>query len=175
MIELEQFIPYIGATASHPDLISLIDQSGLKSLQKNMRADGGRIYVTNKELGIDRLYFKRMGQLKPDYFERFIFNSVFFFSANDIGYARFSGSLPYGISLDDDRLEIIKKVSQPPSFVRYYDNDTIVAMDRWDFKKYSLAIDYWEDDLSIRSGQITFPWPQRSKLLSPDYEPSAYF
>jgi len=137
MIELEQFIPFIGTTASHPDLVSFIGQSGLK-------------------------------------FERFIFNSVFFYSANDIGYARFSGSLPYGISLDDDRLTIIKKVSQPPSFVRYYDDDTIVAMDRWDFKRYSLAINYHEADLSIRSGQITFPWPQRSKLLSPDYEPFTF-
>jgi|GEM_PF-6684222 len=172
MANIEGFIPHLGTTAANPALKNLIEASGLKPLKLNTRADAGRIDSVNKKQGCNIVYKKREGKLAKGYFDRFLFTTIFFYNENGHGYSQFSGTLPFQIKFDDDRSQILDKIGIAPSFIRFdWQEKDVIAMDRWDFETYSLAIDYWDNGKTISTGIVMSPWLRRDELWSSDYVP----
>lgn len=86
---------------------------------------------------------------ESEYLKNFYFNAIFLYANCKDGYSQFSGKLPNDLSFLLSRNDLIERCGNPRFSRNNSKDNTIIALDVWDFSEHSISINYQKENSKI--------------------------
>ena len=139
----DEFVPCLGKTDDHPDILRLLARLGSKKPAKLPRGST-EVRVDVRHLGIEMVFEpvddnRRHGLT----FARVVFHGK---------PMRGGGALPFGLTFGDSRKEARKKVGPPMSISDELNRDA------WDYQTHTMIADYARDRGRIMALTLSTPF-----------------
>jgi len=138
----DEFVPCLGKTDDHPDILRLLARLGAKKPAKLPRGST-EVRVDVRHLGIE-MVFEPIGDNRR---HGLTFARVICHGKDKPGV----GALPFGLTFNDSRKDARKKVGPPMS------SSDDLNRDAWDYQTHTMTADYARGRGSIMALSLSMP------------------
>lgn len=135
MIETKTLLNFLGYASSDSGLVDYLKANHIFLTGLALDEDDFDAYVEKQEFGFCLLFTDEAKFLgfsnQPIGQGELYFSTVFFYSENKDNYSEYKSDLPFGLSFNDTRQDVLKKLG-PQSWQRLAKDGARVISDRWD-------------------------------------------
>lgn len=164
MVDTESLLNFFGSPAGDKSLIDYMSKNNISlSSELSLNDDEYRAYIERPDDGFcliftDETYFLGKGNQEIGSGEIF-FSGVFFYAEGKDGYSQYKKNLPYNISFNDTREDVVRNLGEQ-SWQRLAKDGKRIIADRWDNLPnvpYQLHITYDKDSGRVRIVSASMP------------------
>ena len=143
----DDFVPFLGKLDGAPEIAKLLATLGVKKQPKLKKGDL-YVYVQLPKDGVV-LVFRESDD--PKVSQTFLAGVQLYSDAED-GFKTFAGDLPKGVTFDDTKTEVRKKLGKPTRTKEQ------LRTDFWDRKGHVLSVEYARGSGQVQTVDLSVPW-----------------
>lgn len=164
MVDSKEILGFLGLEKTNPKLVEYMKKKEINlDSELFFGNDEYRSYIERPELGFcliftDEAYFLGNGDIPIGSGDLF-YSGIFFYSEGKDDYRQYKSTLPFGLSFDDTRENVVNKLGEQ-SWQRLARDGNRVISDRWDSLPdipYRLHVTYDKETGKISIVSATIP------------------